>query len=245
MQWWSNAARAGWLAVLAWSGGAFADVQIPAGARWEQGDAQLSLGGGNLAVGGRLALGGGLIDSVAGLDLAAGGQLDAGGGTIRVAGPWRNLGNFSAGTSRVEFVDGAVSSADVVGSTRFHQAAWNSGSGKTWRFAAGTTQTFAGRLEIHGVAGQPIRLTSDAPRQVAFFNLIAGGTQDITQVSVTDVHAIGQHLAPTQTNQGGSNALGWFGGVINSVVQIPALSNAMLALLAGLFLLIALRSRRV
>jgi hypothetical protein len=217
-----------------------ADVRVPAGAQWELGDATLNLAGGSLIVGGRFVLRGGRVDAASGVDLAAGSRLDAGAGMLRVAGPWRNLGQFDAGTSRVEFFDGGLASADVTGSTRFHQAAWDSSSGKTWRFAAGSTQTFANRLEIHGQPALPIRMTSDAPGQLAYFDLLSSATQDIANVAVTDIQATGQHLAPDQSNQGGGNAPGWFG----TLQPIPALSWPMLVLLVAGFFLFALRSRR-
>jgi len=218
-----------------------ADVRVPAGAQWELGDATLNLAGGNLILGGRFSLRGGRVDAASGVELAAGSRLDAGAGTLRVAGPWRNLGQFEASTSRVEFFDGGLASADVAGSTRFHQAAWNSSSGKTWRFAAGSTQTFANRLEIHGQPALPIRMTSNAPQQLAYFDLLPGAAQDIAHVAVTDIQATGQHLAPDQYNQGGGNAPGWFG----TLQPIPALSWPMLVLLAAVFFSFAPRTRRV
>jgi hypothetical protein len=244
MQWWTSVACAATLLALGWTSGARADVNIPAGASWELGAAHLQLGGGNLVVGGRLALGSGLGEGIAAVDILAGGRIEAASGTLRLFGPWRNQGNFDAGFSLVEFIDGALTSADVSGSTRFHDAAWNSSSGKTWRFAVGSTQTFAGQLDIHGLPGTPIRISSDALGQPAYYDLLPGGAQSISDVSVTDVHAIGQHLAPTQQNQGGSNALGWFGGSANGVVQVPAASNSLLLLMAALLLLVAFRSRR-
>jgi hypothetical protein len=244
MQWWTRTAYAVALLALGGAGAACAEVHIPAGAHWELGAARLELGGGSLVVGGRLALGSGQAEAIAGVDLLAGGRIDAGSGTLRLFGPWRNQGSFDAGTSRVEFTDGTLASADVSGSTRFHHAGWNSSTGKTWRFAAGSTQSFAGQLDIHGLPGAPIRIISDTPGQPAYFDLLPGGTQDITDVAVTDVHAVGQHLAPAQLNQGGSNALGWFAGIASGVLQVPASSQAALALLAALLLFFAIRTRR-
>jgi hypothetical protein len=98
-------------------------------------------------------------------------------------------------------------------------------------------------LEISGTASNPIQFRSSAAGQVAFINLLIGGTQLIQHVGVTDVWATGQWLAPFQTNEGGGgNAHRWFGtpggggggGGGGVSTAIPTLGNAALAALAAL-----------
>jgi hypothetical protein len=75
--------------------------------------------------------------------------------------------------------------------------------------------------------------------------LLAGGTQNIQYVGVSDVHATGQHLAINQTNDGGTgNATGWFGTAIaGNTVPTPTLSWFGSFLLALLLVRIAATRR--
>ncbi|MBN8887626.1 MAG: hypothetical protein J0I77_18015 [Rudaea sp.] len=218
---------------------ASAQVVVPAGGSLALGGGSLNLSGSSLQISGLLSLAGGSLANVANLIIGAGGTLDAGSGQITVKGDWSNSGNFLAGSSSVNFVDG-VASSQILGNTGFANVSFLSATGKSYLFAAGTTQTIAGLLTIGGVAGLPIQFRSTAAGQAANINLLSGGSQSITHVGVSDVHAVGQQLAPNQTNEGGSgNATGWFAAVINNTA-IPA--NALsplgmllfgLAMLAG------------
>jgi hypothetical protein len=81
---------------------------------------------------------------------------------------------------------------------------------------------------------------------VAYIDLLPTGSQNISDVGVSDVHAIGQALAPDESNQGGTgNDLGWFGntGYVEGI-PLPTLSPVWLAIL-GLLLIVMARRQRV
>lgn len=83
---------------------------------------------------------------------------------------------------------------------------------------------------------------------IAFLNLATGGSQAIANVGVSNVHATGQRLAPTLTNQGGSgNAVGWFGGLGPALPpeRVPALSTTVLLALIAAFLFAEAPPRRL
>src|SRR5262249_55401470 len=123
---------------------------------------------------------------------------------IQVGGNWTNNGSFAANAGEVDFRDVCgPSPATVSGNTTFFKASFVSGSGKNYVFQVGSTQTILSLLEITGTAANPIQFRSSTPGKVANINLVAGGTQQIQHVGVTDVWATGQHLAPTLTNEGG------------------------------------------
>lgn len=200
---------------------AIADVQIPAGA-------SISLNGGGLENVGNL-----FID----------GTLDAGSGAISLAGDWTRTGTFVPGTSTVSFLDGGLAQSTFTGDTEFHLLSLVSGTGKTYVIESSRTLGVAAGLTIRGVSGAPIQVASPDPARVAFVNLAAAGTQDIEFVGVSNVHATGQQLAPTEINQGGSgNDRGWFGSLPFGALPIPTLSTMAMLILA--LLMIAATMRR-
>lgn len=232
------------LTFLLLSAAAHAQVTVPVGAAVQLNGGSIDLGGNDLVVGGSLSIGAGAIDAGHGIAIAASGVIDAGTGSLSVSGDWSNAGVFVPGSSLVTFEDGVEALSNYSGNTRFHDAAFVSAAGKTHAFAVGSTQEFDGLLRILGTAALPIQITSSAAGQVAFFNLLPGGTQDIHFVGVSDVHAIGQPLAPDETNQGGAgNDVGWFGNTpLVEAAQIPTLSSFGALLLA--LALVALVARR-
>lgn len=200
---------------------ALADIQIPAGA-------SISLNGGELQNVGTL-----VID----------GTLDAGTGSISLSGDWTRTGIFVPGTSTVSFIDGGLAQSTFTGDTGFHTLSLVSGSGKTYVIEPARTLGVAAGLTIRGLAGDPIQVASPDPSRVAFIDLAAEGTQDIEFVGVSNVHAPGQHLAPTQVNQGGTgNDRGWFGTFLRDALPVPATSTLALLILA--LLMIATTMRR-
>jgi hypothetical protein len=222
------------LPVLLWAAAATAQTVVPTGASLALNGGGLDLAGTGLQISGLFSVAGGSVDNAANIAIAAGGALDGGSGQIAVLGDWSNAGSFLAGGSTVDFVDGAASS-QISGSTSFANASFVSSTGKNYIFAVGSTQTISGLLTINGTAAQPIQFRSTSAGQVANIDLLAGGSQNIADVGVSDVHATGQHLAPTLTNDGGTgNALGWFaavsggggnsGGTKVGTVAAPALS---------------------
>lgn len=119
--------------------------------------------------------------------------------------------------------------------------------GKGFALQVGTTQTIQNQLQILGTSTSGIQIKSSSAGQVAFINLLAGGSQNIDFVGVSNVHAIGQHLAPALTNDGGNDdAIGWFGlAGGGTATPVPMLSIWALLLLAlGLSGVVLISTRR-
>lgn len=206
---------------------ACAQVTIPTASSLQLAGGKLNLGGSDLQVGGTLSVGTGSIVGANNISIAAGGLIDSGSGTINLFGNWSNLGNLAAGTGLVNFIDGGVAQAILSGATTFYAASFVSATGKNYVFPVGLTQTFTASLTILGTAAQGIQFRSASAGQVAFVNLAPSGAQNIDFVGVSNVHATGQPLAPTKTNDGGSgDAIGWFGilAVVLQAVPAPMLS---------------------
>ncbi|MBS0590943.1 MAG: hypothetical protein JSR65_09945 [Proteobacteria bacterium] len=202
---------------LAGWGSATAQVSVPAAATFQLNGGKLDLGGSDLQLGGTLTLGSGGLANAASVLIGAGGLLDAGSGALSLFGNWSNLGSFVPGGSTTNFIDGPLATATFTGSTTFHIASFVSATGKNYLFPVARTQYFDA-LTILGTAATGIQFRSTAPGQVAYVSLLASGPQNIDFVGVSNVHAIGQPLAPTKTNDGGSgDAFGWFGLVFTAV----------------------------
>lgn len=239
------------LAVLAPISTARADLVVPSGGLYTTSGGQTDLACTDVIVGGTLTVDSGSLVNVRHLTIQAGGTIDGGSGAIQLGGNWTNAGTFTPGTSTVRFNDlCGLTSATIGGSTSFANARFVSGSGKTYVFAVGTTQTVGAILEIAGTTSNPIQFRSGTPGQTAFVNLLPAGTQLIQHVGVTDVWATGQHLAPSLTNEGGGgNASRWFGGinpVAGTEIPVPGLGDLAtlaLAALLALFGIVNLRRR--
>jgi hypothetical protein len=226
------------------AGTAQADLTIPAGSVTSLGSGTMDLACTDVVVAGTLQVNTGSIKNVRNLSIQAGGILNGGSGLVEVGGNWTNGGSFVPGTGTVNFRDlCSPGSATITGSTTFYRASFVTATGRNYVFAVGSTQTVTSVLEISGTASNPIQFRSSAAGQVAFINLLIGGTQLIQHVGVTDVWATGQWLAPFQTNEGGGgNAHRWFGtpggggggGGGGVSTAIPTLGNAALAALAAL-----------
>ena len=209
------------LALMCSASTAFAQVSVPAGSSFALGGGTLDLAGSALQVGGLFSLASGKIDNATNIGILAGGTLDGGSGQILLSGNWTNAGSFLGGSSTVDFLDPG-SASQIGGDSSFANLSFVSSTGKSYVFAAGSTQTIAGLLTISGVSGLPIQFHSSAAGQVANLNLLAGGSQNIGHVGVSDVHATGQHLAPSLSNEGGSgNATGWFAAIVPTIA-VPA-----------------------
>jgi hypothetical protein len=224
---------------------AFANVDVPAGAAFALGGGSIDFGNTSLQVGGNFALGSGSATNIDSVSILAGGALDGGSGVLTLFGDWSNAGTFTAGTGSVNFIDGGIAQSNINGNSTFDNVSFVSATGKNYAFAVGTTQSVSGLLTIQGSATQGIQFRSTTAGQVANIDLLPGGSQDIQFVGVSDVHATGQHLAPSLTNDGGTgNATGWFGSAAaTNTVPTPALSWIGLLLLALLLAAIAATHR--
>lgn len=229
---------------------AVADFVVPPNAVINLSAGQFDLACTDLIVGGTLHMDTGSVTNIRHVTIQPGGVLDGSAGTIRLGGDWTNGGQFTAGTSHVEFRDlCSFTFSTLTGATTFANLSFVSASGKSYRFTAGQTQTVGGILEIAGTAAQPIQIRSTTPGSVGFLNLLTTGTQQIQHVGVTDNTASGQWLAPTLTNEGGGgNANRWFGqsppGGISPIPATGTETLALLAVLLGLFGTLAARGRR-
>lgn len=228
------------------AGNAAAQLSIPSGGSFTLEGGSLDLAGTNLSVAGTFAVGAGNVYNAANVEIAANGLLDGGSGALNLFGDWSKLGTFAAGSGQVNFFDGAASQSQISGNTTFANLAFATTLGKSYVFATGSTQTITALLQILGTPAQPIQFRSAAAGQVANLNLLAGGSQNIAHVGVSNVHANGQHLAPTLTNEGGTgDALGWFAAVIvQNAVPATALSLPGMLLLALALLAMVWHSRR-
>jgi len=221
---------------------AHADLTVPAGGQLSLGPGSVDLACTDLVVAGTLQVNGGVLKNVRNVSIQSAGILNGGTGLIEVAGNWSNTGSFVAGTGRVNFREFcSAGAATITGDTVFHRASFVTASGRNYVFAVGSTQTIKSVLEISGAATNPIQFRSSAPGQVAFIDLVVGGTQIIQHVGVTDVWATGQWLAPFLNNEGGGgNANRWFGTPSGpgtgsgGVKAIPTLDTAALGALAAL-----------
>lgn len=220
---------------------AHADLTVPAGGLVTLGPGIVDLACTDLVVAGTLQINGGALKNVRNVSIQPGGVVSGGTGLIEVAGNWSNAGTFAAGTGGVNFRElCGAGAATISGNTAFNRASFVTTSGRNYVFAAGSTQTVKSVLEISGTVTNPIQFRSSAPGQVAFINLLIGGTQLIQHVGVTDVWATGEWLAPFQSNEGGGgNAHRWFGtpsgpGTGSAGKAIPTLDTAALAVLAAL-----------
>lgn len=222
-------------------------LNVPAGATLQVAGGRIDTAGGDVRIDGLLNLGAGELRGVGALRIGAGGMADLGAGVVTLTGDWENRGNLIAGTSRVALRDGALATSAILGNNEFANLSAVSLTGKRYRFESAFTQRVRAQLELRGT-GPAIQMDVTVPGSVAFLSLLAGGTQAIANVGVSDVYATGQPLAPTQTNQGGNgNDDGWFGGggPVRPTVPIPALSWPMLALLGlGMWAIAAQRRRR-
>lgn len=234
------------LLLLGLSGQASAGVTLPAGAGVDLEGGRIDLAGGDLVTSGALRLQSGELAGVGDVRILAG-SADLGNGRVTLIGDWENRATVIAGSSVVRFRDGPAAIRTILGSTPFATLSLVSANGTRYRLESGSTQRIAALLQIVGT-GVPIQIDVTGAG-IASMDLLPGGTQDIANVGVSNVHATGQPLAPTLSNQGGSgNASGWFGqgGVTPppapQPLVVPALSDA--GLLAMLLLIAAIAWRR-
>ncbi len=246
MRVWSRSGGPGavFIALAAASGACFAHLEIPAGGAVDLAGGSVDLAGGDLIDQGALSLNAGQVLGTGAFRVLAGGSADLTGGLVRAVGDWENLGGINATGSSIELRDGVAGASSLLGTTSFHNLSLVSGSGKRYRLESGKTQHVGGLLEIQGL-GPPIQVDVTSPGVIALLDLAPGGSQSIANVGVSDVYATGQHLAPTQTNQGGNNNdRGWFGKLFGATAAIPTLSLAGLVALGLITLTLGMRVAR-
>ncbi len=194
-----------------------------------------------LRVSGTLNLANGKIINARSVSIDPGGVINAGAGQIEIGGSWSNAGLFNAGSSTVSFVDIPCSdpARAIVGQNNFFNLAIQSTTGQATRFGAGQTQSVAGNLTFIGTPSQPLSLLSTVPDNPWMISLASpNGTQNISEVAVSDSVATGQWLAPFQVNRIAGVTSGWF-----QQPDLPVPSTSTIAILL-LILLIAIISRQ-
>lgn len=214
--------------------------EIPAGTSVSTGGGLFDLACADLRIAGTLNLDNGQFINVRAVNILAGGVINGGGGGVMsVAGNWSNSGSFVAANSTVNFIDDAAcaSVATISGNTSFANVSFVSTLGKTYTFAAGSTQTMLGGLTVSGTAALPIVLVSSTPGQYANFNSI--GAQRISNAAVDWMAATGNWLAAGLMNRNlNGNVLRWFGqsGAQSEAQVVPTLSLTTLVLLISLMM---------
>lgn len=237
----SRTVFAAFLCSLLFSLPAFATLDVPAGTVSSTGGGVFDLACSDLLVAGTLNLDGGQVINVRHVNIQPGGVVNGNTGLISIYGNWSNGGNFAAGNSTISFADNAACStgSTISGNTTFRAVNFISAIGKTYTFAAGSTQYVTGVLSISGTATLPINFVSSVPGQLAYIDL--SGVQLIGNVAVDGVGASGQWLAPGATNRNASGvAPRWFG----QGEPVPTLNDAALVLLTLFMLLAGVRLRR-
>lgn len=220
---------------------ALANMEVPAGTSSNTGGGVFDLACSDLLVAGTLGVDNGQIINVRNVVIQPGGVINGNSGLISLSGNWNNGGSFAAGTGTVNFVDSptCASSATLSGNTTFSTVNFTSTLGKTYTFAADSSQQISSLLTIRGTAQLPIVIVSSVPGQFAAINLT--GNQQIGNVAVNWVAATGFWLAAYQVNRNPTGvAPSWFGeGLI-----VPSLSTVALALLTLTLMLTGLWMRR-
>jgi hypothetical protein len=226
------------------------NLTVQSGSSFNLGSGTLDLGCGDMTVAGSLAIGSGTALTVRNVDIS-GGDLSLGSGLISLSGDWVNRGSFTAGTGRVNVVDGCGSALSrLAGNSDFYQLAVTSSAGRTLEAEAGSIQTFANRLTLTGTSANLLRIRSSQTGSSSFFQLAASGTQDIFAVDVADNDASGGQVLVPQPPAGagsvdsGSNS-NWFVPLVQGAVAIFTLPAPALLLLTLLLILVAMPFRHI
>lgn len=220
-----------------------ADYVVPANASTSLNGGSLNLACTDLIIGGSFSLGSGSVTGVRNVIIQPGGNLNGGSGELSLAGNFTNSGSFSAGTGSVNFGDsaGCATTGTVTGNNSFYDLSFvtASATGKTYAFAAGSTQLIDHLFTVRGTAAGPLQLTSSVPGQPAFINLPFTGAQSMASLGAVDLVATGVWLAPNLVNlapANGASAIRWFGEP--QVPVVPTLGNTSVIALAFILLLL-------
>lgn len=152
-------------------------LQVPAGVTWSVNGSSLAADVYDLEIAGTLVITSGNV-KVHNVTIGPGGVINAGNGLIRVSGNWANMGNFHAGTSRVEFIDGGLSPATLSGNTTFYDLAFVSGTGKTFRISPDDEIVVSHDLLLRGTPGSPVVLATTQPGRTVTIQVGGAITQE-------------------------------------------------------------------
>ncbi len=213
---------------------AHADLNVPTGGSYALNGGTLDLGCTDLIVAGTVSVDSGSVTGIRNVVIAPGGSLSATSGTLSLSGAWSNSGTFSAGAGSVNFVDlagCAPSGGTISGNTTFSQLSFTTSVGKTYLFAAGSTQTISQQLTIQGAPGLPLVWRSTTAGQVATIALF--GAQSTSNFGAADIAAIANWIAPNQTNAISGGNVRVFGDPNAPIPTLPWI--ALLVMAAALF----------
>lgn len=164
---------------------------------------------------------------------------------INIMGDWVNSGSFTAGNSAVNIQDGVSNSTKIIGGSIFNILSIVSNTGKSIELQAGQQQIISTRLELIGVTGNLLKISSDTPGTHAELALANNATQLINYVEVTDNHGTSQVIAPglpqDYNSVQGSNVRGWFG--VPLAYPVPLLNLFSLILLTLSCILLAVHTK--
>lgn len=176
-----------------------AGIFVGNGASFHVGNATIDVNCLNLETAGQFVLGGGFVNTVNLLRIESTGELSGDTGSLQFAGDWWNAGTFNAAQSSVSMRDGCDTTESLMlGDNNFYNFSASTSTGKTFSIEAGSVQTFANELSLHGAEpNQRLKIRSSVNGQAVHFNLVAKGVQQINAVDVKDNDATaGQLLAP-------------------------------------------------
>jgi hypothetical protein len=250
----ANFCRALVVLAAAWwlSGSAAAQiVTVGSGASLAVGNGSVDLGCGDLSVVGSVSLDSGTFSTVRNVAIVSG-ALSLGNGAIILSGDWDNSGSVTAGTGRVEVVDGcAITTSVITGDTGFHDFSVVTSGGRLLQVAAGSTQTFGNSITLRGSPDIPLVIRSSSSGTPASFVLLDGASQDISGVDVADNDAsAGQTLAPVEPAEVDSvdagNNSNWFIAMLPPAIAKPITTLPLpgLLILSGLLAVLARRFLR-
>jgi hypothetical protein len=213
---------------------AHADLVVPAGASIALNGGSSDLACTDLIVAGNLSVDSGSIAGIRNVNIQAGGTIAVTSGTLSLSGDWANSGSFTAGTGLVSFADRAgcaTSGGAIGGNNTFANLSFVTASGKTYTIASGSTQTVNQQLTIQGTSGAPLVLRGSVSGQPAYITLLGG--QSTSNFGAADLYALGNWIAPNQTNAiSGSGVTRVFGDPNAPPPTIPMLPHGALLLLA-------------
>ncbi len=200
-----------------------ATLSVGNGSTFNAGSGTLAMNCGDINVAGTLNGGTALFENSRHSTIDPGGLINGNAATFEVMGDWTNNGSFNPGTSTVNFLDGCgLSDATVSGDSTFYDLNIVTGSGKTYFFEVGATQTILNFLTVLGAPGNDLIIRSTMPNEVAFTLLFGGHV--VEYVDVQDNSAIGNIIGPAPAPEfnsiKGPKSDGWF----IPGVPIPTLS---------------------
>ncbi len=139
------------------------------------------------------------------------GTLNSSGQNVNVSGNWSNSGTYTPGANTVTFNGTAQS---ITGNTIFNNFTKSVATADTLTFAAGSTQTFGGTINLQGASGQLLSLRSSTPGTRWNFVVNASATKAISYVNVADSDASGsaasqKPIGPSNSTDMGNN-IAWF-----------------------------------